>query len=115
MIIAVLIINRAAIFIGTVTGASLEELFDEIDNNMPVIVWGTQDCQEGYYSVTWNVDGKELTWFTPEHCMVLTGYDENSVWVADPIYGDVRSYDKETFNHSYQSLLQQAVLLRQNV
>lgn len=101
--------------VSDLTGASLEELFDEIDNNMPVIVWGTQDCQEGHYSVTWNVDGKELTWFTPEHCMVLTGYDENSVWVADPIYGDVRSYDKETFNHSYQSLLQQAVLLRQNV
>ena len=44
--------------------------------------------------------------------MVLVGYDESSVWVADPIYGKVISYDKDTFESSYRSLFQQAVLLQ---
>ena len=39
------------------TGASLRDLFVYIDNGIPVIVWGTQYCQEGYYTVTWHVDG----------------------------------------------------------
>lgn len=95
-----------------ISGAELEDLFKYIDLNIPIIVWGTQDCQEGYYSVTWNVDGKELTWFTPEHCMVLTGYDDSMVWVADPIYGDVRSYDRVVFKNSYDSLQKQAVVIK---
>lgn len=98
--------------VSDLTGTPLDSLLNQIDQNRPVIVWGTQDCQEGHFSVTWNVDGKELVWFTPEHCMVLVGYDESSVWVADPIYGKVISYDKDTFESSYRSLFQQAVLLQ---
>lgn len=101
----------ASLAVSDLTGASLDSLFAYIDRDVPVIVWGTQDCREGHYSVTWNIDGKELTWFTPEHCMVLVGYDDGSVWVADPIYGDVRSYDKASFESSYQSLYQQAVVV----
>lgn len=95
-----------------ISGVELEDLFSYIDNNTPVIVWGTQDCKEGHYSVTWNVDGKDLTWFTPEHCMVLVGYDDNNVWVADPIYGELRSYDIYTFKNAYNSLAKQAVVLK---
>lgn len=94
------------------TDTPLEELYSFIDKDIPVIVWGTQDCQEGHFSVTWNVNGQDLTWFTPEHCMVLVGYDQNSVWVADPIYGDIRSYDKATFEKSYNSLFKQAVVIK---
>lgn len=95
-----------------ISGKELENLFSYIDNNTPVIVWGTQDCKEGHYSVTWNVNGQDLTWFTPEHCMVLVGYDDNSVWVADPIYGELRSYDIYTFKNAYNSLNKQAIILR---
>lgn len=94
-----------------ITGTELEDLFSYIDYEKPVIIWGTQDCSEGHYSVTWNVDGKELTWFTPEHCMVLVGYDDISVWVADPIYGDIRNYDIQTLKNSYDSLNKQAILI----
>lgn len=97
------------------TDTSLEELYSFIDNDIPVIVWGTQDCQEGHFSVTWNVNGQDLTWFTPEHCMVLIGYDNNSVWVADPIYGDIRSYDKTVFESSYNSLFKQAIIIKSGV
>ncbi len=95
-----------------VTGQELESLFEYINSQVPVIIWGTLDCEEGYYSVTWNVDGQDLTWITPEHCMVLVGYDQQSVWVADPIYGEVVSYDKAIFESRYDTLLKQAVVIK---
>ena len=93
------------------TGSRLSELYPFIDRNIPVIVWGTQNCAEGKYTVTWNVDGQDMTWFSPEHCMVLVGYDDSSVWVADPMYGDVRSYEKSVFERSYDSLFRQAIVI----
>ena len=93
------------------TGSELEELFTYIDNEIPVIVWGTLDCRKGHYSVTWHVNGKDLTWFTPEHCMVLVGYDDSTIWVADPSHGDIRSYDRATFKDRYNSLQKQAVII----
>lgn len=95
-----------------ISGNNLDQLFSYININIPVIVWGTQDCQEGHYSVTWYVNGEELTWFTPEHCMVLIGYDTESVWVVDPIYGDIRSYPIDAFARSYNSLFKQAVVIK---
>ena len=102
----------AVLSVKNFTGSALDELYSFVDMDIPVIVWGTQDCQEGHFSVTWNVNGKDMTWFTPEHCMVLIGYDENFVWVADPIYGDVRSYDKAIFERSYNSLFKQAIVIK---
>ena len=96
-----------------VSGLELEDLFSYLQAGIPVIIWGTRNCEEGYYSVTWNVDGEDLTWFTPEHCMVLAGYDEaGRVWVADPLHADLRSYDKERFRVGYESLYRQAVVIQ---
>lgn len=94
------------------TGTSLSGLYAYIKKNIPVIVWGTQDCREGHYSVTWNVEGRDLTWFTPEHCMVLVGYDAENVYVADPIYGEIKAYNKYVFENAYNSLKQQAVIIK---
>lgn len=94
------------------SNTELEELFKYIDSGVPVIVWGTQDCKAGYNNVSWNVGGKELNWITPEHCMVLVGYDDKSVSVADPIYGDVRSYDRQLFKSRYATLYKQAVVIK---
>lgn len=96
-----------------ITGTEFDDLFEYIDNDIPVIVWGTLDCKEGHYSVTWNVDGQDLTWFTPEHCMVLVRYDNINSYaiVADPVHGDVRAYDKELFKSRYNSLQKQAVVI----
>lgn len=94
-----------------VSGSELDSLFEYIDKGVPVIVWGTQDCQPGQYTLTWNVDGRDLTWFSPEHCMVLTGYSDGSVWVADPIYGEIKQYDRAVFQSCYDSLYKQAVVI----
>ena len=103
--------NESEINVFVLEGCEFEQLFSYLNDGIPVIVWGTLDCKEGYESVTWNVDGKELSWITPEHCMVLIGYDEDNVSVADPYYGDVRTYDRELFGERFEQLYGQAVVL----
>lgn len=103
--------QNSSMYAKDITGLEFEELFSYIDQKIPVIVWGTLDCREGHYSVTWNVDGKNLTWFTPEHCMVLVGYDNENVTVCDPTRGDIRSYDRQLFKSRYNSLQKQAVVI----
>ena len=96
-----------------ISGKDLEELFTSYtDKNIPVMVWGTVDNREGQYTTTWKVDGQDLKWYSPEHCMVLVGYDNDKVWVADPMHGDVRSYKKSTFKDRYNSLKKQAVVIQ---
>ncbi len=101
----------APLSVSDLTGTPLDGLRGYLDGGIPLIVWGTQDCREGHFSVTWNVDGKDLTWFTPEHCMVLIGMDDSIVRVADPIYGNIISYDRAVFESCYNSLFQQAVAI----
>lgn len=104
--------RQSQLTVSEVSGGELESLFAYIDKDIPVIVWGTQDCQQGQYTVTWNVDGKDLTWFSPEHCMVLVGYSDNSVWVSDPIYGEIKQYDINVFRSCYDSLYKQAIVIQ---
>lgn len=95
-----------------ISGKELEDLFSYIDSNTPVIVWGTVDNEEGSYTTTWNINGTTLRWYSPEHCMVLVGYEDDKIWVADPMHGDVRSYDRSTFKSRYNSLGKQAVVIQ---
>lgn len=94
-----------------ISGKKLDDLFSYIDDGKPVMVWGTVDCKDGSYTVSWTVNGKTVKWYSPEHCMVLVGYDDNNVWVADPMHGDVRSYKKSTFSDRYDKLGKQAVII----
>ncbi|MDR1422627.1 MAG: C39 family peptidase [Coriobacteriales bacterium] len=97
-----------------ISGTSFSDLFSYINAGTPVIVWGTRYCEVGYYSVTWEVSGGSFTWFTPEHCMVLVGYDTSSnlVSVADPLVGAIVSYDRDVFESRYNDLNQQAVIIQ---
>lgn len=93
------------------TGTDFSTICEYIDSQTPVIIWGTRDCQQPQYTTTWEVDGEQLTWIYPEHCMVLVGYNDQYVWAADPIYGYSVAYDRDTFESRYNFLGKQAVIL----
>ena len=96
-----------------ISGSTPESLYAYIDQGIPVVVWATRYLEAGHYSVTWYVDGQALTWYTPEHCLVLVGYDvaNRSVQLADPLEGDVVSYDMDLFEQRYAELKNQAVVI----
>ena len=95
-----------------VSGKELEALSAYTNAEVPVMVWGTIDCAKAYVSRIWNINGQKLTWLSPEHCMVLVGFKNGKVQIADPIYGTVRQYDREVFRRAYNSLHKQAVILK---
>lgn len=102
------------------SGTEFEELLKLVENGTPVIIWSTmydeeaKDLSAPFTTVQWTVDGKEVTWISPEHCMVLIGYDidRNVAIMSDPQRGIVE-YDLETVKARYLALHMQCVALEE--
>lgn len=95
-----------------ISGKELDSLSAYLNKGIPVIVWCTINCRKAWNSVTWVINGKKLRWYSPEHCVVLTGLGTDTVTVADPDTGTIRTFNKELFRRSYNSLFKQAVVIR---
>ena len=95
------------------SGSRFEDLLSEIDASNPVIVWATINMDKPYYSVTWNINGKEFRWKRREHCLVLTGYDygKGIVYVSDPMKGNV-AYPFDVFKERYEDMYSQAIVIK---
>lgn len=95
------------------TGAALEDLYKEINQNHPVIVWATINMEEPRYYPQWKLPDGTYSWIGREHCLVITGYNKNtnSVYVMDPLRGNV-VYDASLFKTRYEQLFLQAVVIK---
>ncbi len=60
--------------------------FRYIRNNIPVIVWCTMDMAEPYRNISPRIENSadSFTWISPNHCMVLVGYDATGYYFNDP-------------------------------
>ena len=71
-----------------VSGQSTKELLEQyIDRQMPVIYWATIDLKESTVGPSWTLyvpDGEIFTWRSNEHCMLLTGYTDHTLYFNDP-------------------------------
>ena len=94
-----------------ITGTDFEELFSYTDKSIPVLVWCTIDLKPGHYTATWNIDGKNITWYASEHCMVLLGQEGDHVYTADPTTGTIETYPKKLMETRYKELFEQAVII----
>lgn len=89
---------------------------DYIDCGNPVLVWATINMDTPRESITWVVPetGREITWVSPMHCLVLTGYDPESYIFNDPLAGEAIRYDKADVECAYAALYEQAVVITYN-
>lgn len=97
-------------------GLSLDDLYKYVEDGKPVVTWSTIDLKETYRNITWDVDGKEISWRANEHCMVLIGYDKDNdtCIVSDPLQG-IKEYPRDLFNQRYEELGKQAVVIDKNI
>jgi len=95
------------------TGAQPSKLYEYISNNVPVIVWATQNMEKSTVATTWydKDTNKLFEWPGAEHCMVLLAYTDTTVTVCDPEKGIV-NYSRQTFEERYKELYQQAVVIQ---
>ncbi len=83
------------------SGKSPEDLYEQIKDGNPVIVWCTVDWKDPDY------DGK---YYQNSHCVVLSGYTENEVITEDPLEGH-KNVDKSTFEKIWKAMDKRALTI----
>ncbi len=95
------------------TGISLREVFYQIEQGYPVVVWSTIDQRETHAVFQFRLGcGEDFYFNNYQHCLTIYGfdYDEGVVHVADPMEGNVK-YDMARFERIYEEMGKQAVIL----
>ena len=94
-----------------ITGANSAELDMYLAQGTPVLVWATRAFTAPLYNYTFTLsDG---SWpYSNSHCLVLTGYDEDYYYFADPMQ-EITRIDRDTFALRYEQLGSHAVVITQ--
>lgn len=93
------------------TGAEPEELYDLVEEDIPVVVWITISMAPRNELQGWYLDdGSYVEYSTNDHGAVLIGYTEDTVVIADPLAGRME-YSREAFEEVFASRGNQCVIL----
>ena len=89
-----------------ISGCEPDELFKQIQEGNPVIVWCIKNAGDVIEKETWQyIDGTgSFTKLYGEHCAVMIGYDENYVYLNDPSA-------KDKFLLNWEKLYKQAIIV----
>ncbi len=97
-----------------VYGSSVDDLCKKyIDNDIPVLIWATQNMAPARKYKTWYITGTsdQFTWITPMHCLLLVGYDDSGYYFNDPLQSKNTRYAKDKVISAYNMLNRQAVVI----
>ncbi|MFP3412227.1 C39 family peptidase [Bacillus sp. SIMBA_074] len=69
------------------TGKSIEELYKSVSNGQPVVMItnATYAPLDEAEFTTWETNSGDVSITYNEHCVVLVGYDKESVYIRDPL------------------------------
>lgn len=94
------------------SGSTPEELKTALDRGAPVLVWVTTDFAAPRYGHTFTLpDGSAP--YSNLHCVVLTGYDAENFYIADPLQQH-DSVTALTFGEVYAAMGRRAVAILPN-
>ena len=105
-------VNNMSAVAKNISGTDFKEILGMVAQGDPIVIWNTIDMRQPYESKTFVFNGKEYTWMSPEHCVVITGYDlnKNIVYIMDPMEGNI-TRNLETFQSRYEEMHSQAVYI----
>ena len=92
-----------------ISGAAVEELYQWVAGGYPVLVWTTRAFSEPLYNDTFLLPDGDRP-YSNSHCLVLTGYDDDTCYLADPML-EVETVERERFAESYLERGQYAVVI----
>ena len=100
------------------TGTTLQKLCDEyIANDIPVILWATVDMKlDGdVYKILVDKKANEIiTWYSPSHCLVLVGYNENEYIFNDPLSEKNKAYSKKAVEKAFNLTGKKAMIIKKD-
>ena len=87
-----------------------------IDNDIPVVFWGTIDMNRPSTHVEWTVPDtkKTHTWIAPFHCLLLVGYDSEGYYFNDPWRDKLMHYGKNEVELAYSGIGREALVILRN-
>lgn len=92
------------------------DLYKEIDNGTPVIIWATVNMKDVGNIVTWtDTEGASVIWKSNEHCLVLIGYDKDK---DTAIFSDsldpkgTVEYPRSVAEKAYNAMDKQSLVIR---
>ena len=91
------------------SGSAVEELYQWVAGGYPVMVWTTRAFSEPLYNDTFLLPDGDRP-YSNSHCLVLTGYDDDTCYLADPML-EVETVERERFAESYLERGQYAVVI----
>lgn len=96
-----------------ISGCSVEELQNYLQNDVPVITWVTSGFITPTNDGSWYVGDELITWCNHEHCLVTTGYDKSSgtYTVGDDTGGYSYTVSKSQFEKVFKGMGSMAVVV----
>lgn len=98
-----------------VTGTDFEVLLEKyLAEGIPVILWHTMYMSEPEFTEEiYERNGIAYSWYSQEHCVVLSGYDmeQNTVTVNDPLEGIIER-DMDEFQALFEQTGKFAVVIK---
>lgn len=93
------------------TGMDFNSILKLVRNNRPVIVWTSINLRSPNIGKSWiyKPTGEVITWKRYNHAVVVIGYTENTVIISDPINGQKRSMNRQTFINVYNYMGKKAI------
>jgi len=106
-------LNKSGVSCTDISGCSIDTLYEYIKQGKPVIVWCRANAKDLKTGVTWKYpDGSgEYVELVGEHCAVLIGYDENNVYLNDPVVKGGASQPRAKFESNWYILYSQAIVI----
>ena len=92
-----------------ISGAPVEELYQWVADGSPVLVWTTRAFSAPLYNYTFQLPNGSWP-YSNSHCLVLTGYDTDTCYLADPML-EVESVERELFEQRYTERGKYAVVI----
>ncbi|MCM3585589.1 C39 family peptidase [Mesobacillus maritimus] len=96
------------------TGKDFDEVITHLDQNRPVwvIVTSTYDVVPEAKWETWQTSSGPLKITYKMHSVLVTGYDQNSVYINDPLTSKNRKLPRKKFISGWEQIGKQAITIK---
>ena len=92
-------------------GTSLNGLLNIVKQDRPVLVWVSMNMAVPYISTSWiyKPTNEQISWMANEHALLIVGYTDSQIIVADSLTGSYRYYSKSVFENRYNTFGKRAL------
>lgn len=106
--------NGQSHYAKNITNCNFDEVLYYVSQGKPVIAWATGRLKTPVVNIVYKVLEADysVTWLAGEHCVVITGFDENYIYINDPLYGTI-SYSIDQFQLRWEQMGRQAIIIEE--